>query len=407
MRRIFGVLISAAALLAIGATIAATGSAAGSTVCAPVPNPSGTGYWTPFGTGVWGPSGLLTTSQASAGQPYGVTCGGASVYGSALPTTDPHGITALSFDFNANMTGPSGTSPRIVVCFSDGLDCSSNGSIAPTTWTANTWTHFDGLAAGNAWSNAGGTCGATDGNSFSQIIACHPAATVTQVAIVNDSGHAYPAGEQVLLNNLTFNNVIATAQAPTLAQTALVVPTVEGVFIKRPGARHYSFVRTVTLVPYGTLVNASVGRLQIIAAKRHTGTESGVFYDGSYQLTQGHNGVVQAALINRPSCGVHEVAHSARSDLAHTASGKSFKLFGHVSGKFKTRGHYGSASVLGTIWLTEERCTGTFFHVYEGTLFIQDFTRHKSIVLHAGHSYLAPNALPKKPHDSDGDNDGD
>jgi hypothetical protein len=62
--------------------------------------------------------------------------------------------------------------------------------------------------------------------------------------------------------------------------------------------------------------------------------------------------------------------------------------------------------VLGTVWLTEERCNGTFFHVFQGKLFIRDFTRHKSIVLTAGHSYLAPNALPKR-GDSDGDNDGD
>ena len=381
-------------------------------MCAPVPNPSGTGYWTTFGTAAWGPNGLVTTSQADPRQAYGVTCGGASVYGTALPTTDPHGVTALSFDFNANQTGPSGTSPRLVVCFSDGQNCSSNGSVAPSSWTANTLTHFDGLA-NTSWASSGGTCGTTFGTSFSAVAACHARATITEVAVVNDSGATYPAGEQVLLNNLTFNNVVANGQAPVLAKTAEVVPTVAGVTVKRPGARHFRPLKTVAILPYGTLINASIGQLQIIAAKRHRGTESGQFYGGSFKLSQGTNGIVQAALLNGPaSCTKRERAHSTREvahttrALAHTASTRPFRLFGHVRGRFRTRGHYGSASVLGTIWLTEERCNGTFFHVFKGTLFIRDFTRHKSIVLRAGRSYLAPNALPKRT-DSDGDNDGD
>ena len=36
------------------------------------------------------------------------------------PTSDPHQITALSYDFNPDRAGPSGVSPRLVACFSDG-----------------------------------------------------------------------------------------------------------------------------------------------------------------------------------------------------------------------------------------------------------------------------------------------
>jgi hypothetical protein len=46
--------------------------------------------------------------------------------------------------------------------------------------------------------------------------------------------------------------------------------------------------------------------------------------------------------------------------------------------------------VRGTVWLTEERCNGTYFRVLRGVLFIRDFTRHKHVILRAGHSYLAP-----------------
>jgi hypothetical protein len=396
MRRILGCAAVLGALFAAAGTVSAAGPGA---VCAPVPNPSGTGYWTPFGDGAWTANGLVTTSKAAPGQPYGVTCGGANVYGSSLPTSDPSQVTALSFDFAANQSGPSGNSPRLVVCFSDGPGCNSNGSLSPSSWTAGVWTHVDGFnpATGQnaSWSNQGGRCGTTFNTTWSAIVACHPGASIVQVAIVNDSGALYTSGAAVLLNNLRFNNVFAHAAVPVFGQTATVVPTSGGVTVKRPGAHRFTQVKTVATLPYGTLVNAVGGHLQVIAAKRGKALESGEFYDGSFRLTQAHSGVVQAALMGRPrGCKRDGGAHESRS--------RTFKLWGHVHGRYRTRGRYGSASVRGTIWLTENRCDGTFFHVVKGTLFIRDFTRHRSIVLHAGHSYLA-RSQPPDTFDHDGD----
>jgi hypothetical protein len=388
--------------LVIPFAAATTVSAAGSpTACAPTPIPSTNGYWTPFGDAVWTPGGLVTTSKADPAQLYGVTCGGASLFGTALPTTDPHQITALSFDFNPDRSGPSGVSPRLVVCFSDGSGCDSNGSLAPLQWSANTWTHVDGFAPSdgvtNVWSNRGGSCGAAENTTWSAVVACHPGASITEVAVVNDSGSLYPSGTQVLLNNLTVNNVTARAVQPVLAQSATVVPIAGHVMVKKHGSRRFVAVNTITSLGYGATVNAAKGQLRIFAAKGKKGsTESGVFYGGSFRLTQGTTGLVQAALAGQPAgCKSTEGAHAARS----------FALWGHVKGKFRTRGRYGSASVQGTIWFTENRCDGTFFHVVRGVLRIRDFTRHRTIILRAGHSYLAPRPTPRDTFDHDGDND--
>jgi hypothetical protein len=387
-----------------GLVVAVTSvSAAGSSVvCAPVPNPSGTGYWTPFGNATWTAEGLLTSSKADPSQPYGVTCGGATVYGQGLPTSNPNAITALSFDFNANQTGPSGDSPRLVVCFSDGSNCESNGNIAPTQWTAGAWTHFDAFAPGTSdtWSDSGGSCGAKTQLTWSGVTACHPGASVTEVALVNDSGSQYPTGEQVLLNNLTLNNVVAHDQLPVMGRTAEIAPLTGSVSVKQPGSKHFTDVKTIMALRYGATVNATGGDLQVIAAKPGNGFESGEFYDGGFKLAQGKDGVVQAAVTGRLSCPATPVS------LAHDASGKTFKLWGHVKGKYRTRGHYGSASVQGTIWLTEERCGGTFFHVVQGVLRIRDFTLHKTVILRAGHSYLA-SSQPPDTFDHDGDYNND
>ena len=396
-----------AVLVAVIVVVLSTGSgraAVAPTPCAPTPTPTTIGYWTPFGDASWTGNGLLTSSQSDPTKPYGVTCGGASVYGTSLPSTDPRRITALSFDFSANQSGPSGTSPRLVVCFSDGVDCNSNGSLAPTSWTANTWTHVDGFSPTTGlnatWSNAGGRCGTTYGTTWSAIVACHPGASVTLVAVVNDSGLLYGSGEQVLLNNLTVNNVVAHATPPVFGKSATVAPTVGQVMVERPGAKRFRPLKTVTSLPYGTVINAAGGSLQVIGARHSGATQTGDFYNGSFKLTQGKDGFVTAALFGRPTgCTSTESAHISRS----------FSLWGHVHGHYRTRGHYGSASVYGTIWFTQDLCDGTYFHVVRGFLLIHDFTRHRTIILTAGHSYLAPSALPKKTRktDSDGDYDGD
>src|SRR5579859_6644579 len=83
---LFGIALAVAAAMLL--STAPSGSAASPVVCAPTPTPAGTGDWTQFGNATWTADGLLTSSQSDPSQPYGVTCGGASVYGTALPTSD-------------------------------------------------------------------------------------------------------------------------------------------------------------------------------------------------------------------------------------------------------------------------------------------------------------------------------
>jgi len=103
--------------------------------------------WKPFGDAQWQPHsgldsqhGLVTTSNASG------TYGGIELRNGP---TDPAAITALSFDFVADQTGPSGGSPRLVVIFSD-ADTNGYAVLRPLTWTADTWAHVDGIT-GNNW----------------------------------------------------------------------------------------------------------------------------------------------------------------------------------------------------------------------------------------------------------------
>jgi hypothetical protein len=65
------------------------------------------------------------------------------------------------------------------------------------------------------------------------------------------------------------------------------------------------------------------------------------------------------------------------------------KLWGSGKGKFRTTGKYSSATVRGTIWLTQDECDGTLTKVLRGTVRVADRKRHKTVTVKAGHSYLA------------------
>ena len=58
-------------------------------------------------------------------------------------------------------------------------------------------------------------------------------------------------------------------------------------------------------------------------------------------------------------------------------------------GHFRVHGRYSAGTVLGTVWDTIDGCAGTLTVVHRGTVAVEDFHRHKTVLVHAGHSYLA------------------
>jgi hypothetical protein len=53
------------------------------------------------------------------------------------------------------------------------------------------------------------------------------------------------------------------------------------------------------------------------------------------------------------------------------------------------RGRYSSATIRGTIWSIADRCDGTLVRDATESVVVSDVVRHKTIVPHAGQSYLA------------------
>ena len=149
----------------------------------------------------------------------------------------------------------------------------------------------------------------------------------------------------------------------------------------------------------GTVVDTRHGSLQLTTAssqkkKRQTGTFGG----GIFKITQVRSGLTTLSLVENALKGAPSFA-SCKTKGAHAAavSKKVLQLLhSSAKGKFRTKGRYAAATVRGTKWTIADRCDGTLTHDLTDSVVVNDFVLHKTIVLHAGQSYLAKAVQPKK-----------
>ena len=128
-------------------------------------------------------------------------------------------------------------------------------------------------------------------------------------------------------------------------------------------------------------------------------TQTATLAGGVFTVTQTRTGIskgqtdfnlVESAFQGAPTYTTCKANYKAGDATAASLSSKTLQLLkvsGH--GKFKTTGRYASATVRGTIYTVADRCDGTLTHVIRDTVLVDDFVRHKTILLHAGQSYLA------------------
>jgi hypothetical protein len=157
-------------------------------------------------------------------------------------------------------------------------------------------------------------------------------------------------------------------------------------------------------IPTGSEVDALHGSLKIVTATGKVGkTQNATIAGGVFKLAQTRTGLSkgltdlalqEGAFQGAPTYGTCKanVRGTRAEDQATIASlsSKTLQLLkASAHGKFKTTGRFSSATVRGTIWTIADRCNGTLTHAIRDTVLVQDFVRHVTVILHAGHSYLA------------------
>ena len=171
----------------------------------------------------------------------------------------------------------------------------------------------------------------------------------------------------------------------------------EGQFVPLTGATQIAsgsvIDATQRLAEHPTEVPAERRRCERPQREKHK-TEHGNFGGAIFKLTQAKRGWPTLSLSKARSRGPR------RSRLQRAQEGRRRQRRRPLEQdapaparqrprQVQTQGKYSAATVRGTKWTVADRCDGTLTHDITDSVAVTDFVRHKTLILHAGQSYLA------------------
>ena len=227
---------------------------------------------------------------------------------------------------------------------------------------------------------------------------------------LNPGEHAVYAGSYTAPDEDVTNNVAVEAVAPgsidvsdiAPCETDVVQKPVPGVIVgvqvmkgtvlvKEPGSNTFVKLTGATEIPIGAQVNTVKGTVRLTAGLGGGKTNSAEFHDGIFTILQAKaRNAFTTLRLEGGNFRVCRTGGTARSlSSVYRKKRPVRRVWGSGKGRFTTRGRYSSATVLGTIWLTQDQCNGTLTKVLRGVVRVRDLRRHKTVKVRAGHSYLA------------------
>ena len=229
-----------------------------------------------------------------------------------------------------------------------------------------------GSASGTSYTLAPGTFGVSaDGANLYTVTVGGACAADGSVAIGEN---------QALTCTITAND-----RAPRAGREVGAIPVRGTVRIKKPGGR-FRVLREGDMLPNGTTVDTLKGRITLIAAANRSGKETKAdFYDGIFKLRQskGRRPTTTLTLTEKLTC-----PKAGNASIAAKRK-KKRRLWGDGSGRFRTKGKHSAATVVGTKWLVEDRCTSTLTRVVRGRVSVRDFEAKKTVIVRRGKRYIA------------------
>jgi hypothetical protein len=206
---------------------------------------------------------------------------------------------------------------------------------------------------------------------------------------------------------------------PVLGKSADVKPVSGQIFVKLPSghsggaladelaragiaqAHGFAPLTEAQRLPAGTQIDARHGSLGLTTATGHDGKDqTGTFGGGVFAFSQAKSGrqkglttlsLVEGAFRGGPTFASCRTHHHGPLGGAASLSPRILQTLNARDnhGSFRTRGRRSAATVRGTKWKMSERCDGTLTSVQRGAVVVLIFRTHKTLVLSAGHSYLA------------------
>jgi hypothetical protein len=181
--------------------------------------------------------------------------------------------------------------------------------------------------------------------------------------------------------------------APALGISGNLAPLSGKVCVKLPRSKVCVPLTGLRQVPFGTIIDARHGKVSLTTAAPGCGTQTITYYGGMLKIGQSKDGTVTATLVggNFKLCPTaRERRHLARASARRSSRRHTVrKLWSEGHGSYSTKGNYATGAVLGTRWLTEDRCNGTLIRVLTDKVLVRDLVTHRKHLVKAGRSYFA------------------
>jgi hypothetical protein len=189
--------------------------------------------------------------------------------------------------------------------------------------------------------------------------------------------------------------------ALVLGSTVGAAPQSGEIQVQAPGADDFAPLPDGAAVPVGSTVDARHGSVNLVTAVGDAGAVQTATFSGAvFQVRQSPTAGGLTDIFLRggdfSACrttGRLRTGHAlARRTVAHAARRRHAvrKLWGHDHhGRFRTHGLGAIATVRGTTWIVADHCDGTRTSVLHGAVSVRDKRRHRTVLVHAGHSYFA------------------
>jgi hypothetical protein len=161
------------------------------------------------------------------------------------------------------------------------------------------------------------------------------------------------------------------------------------VLVRLPGSTRAVALNDAASIPVGSILDARKGTVALSSALPGDHTQTGTFHGGLFEVRQaaGARGMTELVLRGpKPTCTGAGTARAAAASAKRPPRG----LWGRDDhGRFRTRGSNSVATVRGTAWYVEDRCDGTLTRVSKGSVSVRDLRHQRTVIVHAGDSYLA------------------
>jgi hypothetical protein len=180
---------------------------------------------------------------------------------------------------------------------------------------------------------------------------------------------------------------------PVLGSTVGAAPQSGTVEVRQPGTSGFTPLQDGASIPVGSTIDARNGSVNVVTAVGHAGAvQTASFHGAVFTVRQSRKtgGLTDIFLRGgdfsacRPApAGAHLLAKKKRRRAIR-------RLWGHDHhGRFRTHGRGAIATVRGTTWIVTDHCDGTRTSVINGAVSVRDKRRHRTVLVHAGHSYFA------------------